>query len=266
MTRYLPEKLYLKMILLRKKHESILEKNKQSSSKLNSKPVSEIDCKSALESSNEKLSKLNSKPISEIDYKSALESTGKSLSNIPKTGLSNLLEGWEEVKIGDIFSERNEKRNDPNLELLSVTLKDGVIKRSEINSKDNSSKDKSNYKLVKPGDIVYNSMRMWQGASGISKYEGLVSPAYTVLSPKNTISSHFFKYYFKTQKMLNKFKKYSQGLTSDTWNLKYPTISQIKIKSPLSKKQKEIENFITHFLSEIDTKITLMETKTRKSK
>ncbi|WP_304123613.1 restriction endonuclease subunit S [Methanosphaera cuniculi] len=183
------------------------------------------------------------------------------MSNIPKTGLSNLLEGWEEVKIGDIFSERNEKRNDPNLELLSVTLKDGVIKRSEINSKDNSSKDKSNYKLVKPGDIVYNSMRMWQGASGISKYEGLVSPAYTVLSPKNTISSHFFKYYFKTQKMLNKFKKYSQGLTSDTWNLKYPTISQIKIKSPLSKKQKEIENFITHFLSEIDTKITLMEKK-----
>ena len=45
-------------------------------------------------------------------------------------------------------------------ELLSVTMNDGVKPRSDIEGKDNSSEDKSNYKIVRKGDMVYNSMRM----------------------------------------------------------------------------------------------------------
>ena len=142
----------------------------------------------------------------------------------------NFEDEWKTVKIKDIFDERSEK-GFSNLELLSVTLNDGVVKRSEIESKDNSNDNKTNYKHVLPEDIVYNSMRMWQGASGVSSYEGIVSPAYTILIPKN-VYSKFFGYYFKTHEMIYQFKKYSQGLTSDTWNLKYPLISEIKLKIP----------------------------------
>ena len=102
----------------------------------------------------------------------------------------NFNDAWKTVKIKDIFDERSEK-GFLDLELLSVTLNDGVIKRSEIESKDNSNENKSNYKHVLPGDIVYNSMRMWQGASGVSPYEGIVSPAYTILIPKNVYSKYF---------------------------------------------------------------------------
>ena len=150
----------------------------------------------------------------------------------------NFTDEWETVRIKDIFDERSEK-GFLDLELLSVTLNEGVIKRSEIESKDNSNENKSNYKHVLPEDIVYNSMRMWQGASGVSSYEGIVSPAYTILIPKN-VYSKFFGYYFKTNEMIHQFKKYSQGLTSDTWNLKYPLISEIKIKIPPIDEQKEI--------------------------
>ena len=122
-----------------------------------------------------------------------------------------------------------------------------MIKRSEIEEKDNSSPDRSNYKHVKKSDIVYNSMRMWQGASGVSNYEGIVSPAYTVLIPKNNIKSNFFGYYFKKQDIMRIFQKYSQGLTSDTWNLKYPLISKIKIKIPTIKEQNEITTFMDIF-------------------
>ncbi|MEE9962080.1 restriction endonuclease subunit S [Methanobrevibacter smithii] len=152
----------------------------------------------------------------------------------------NFNDTWKTVKIKDIFDERSEK-GFLDLELLSVTLNDGVIKRSEIESKDNSNENKSNYKYVLPGDIVYNSMRMWQGASGVSPYDGIVSPAYTILIPKN-VYSKYFGYYFKTNEMVYQFKKYSQGLTSDTWNLKYPLISEIKIKIPSIEEQKEITN------------------------
>ena len=166
----------------------------------------------------------------------------------------NFEDEWKTVKIKDIFDERSEK-GFSNLELLSVTLNDGVVKRSEIESKDNSNDNKSNYKHVLPEDIVYNSMRMWQGASGVSSYEGIVSPAYTILIPKN-VYSKFFSYYFKTPEIIYQFKKYSQGLTSDTWNLKYPLISDIKLKIPCIEEQKEI----TKLFETIDLKIeTIMD-------
>lgn len=151
---------------------------------------------------------------------------------------------WEEKKLEQCFLERVEK-NKPDLELLSVSISDGVKKRSEIESKDNSSDDKSNYKLVEQNDIVYNSMRMWQGASGVSEYKGIVSPAYTVLIPLDNVNSIYFSYLFKLENTINKFRKFSQGLTSDTWNLKYPLLKDIKVIVPCLNEQDKIARFLT---------------------
>ena len=118
------------------------------------------------------------------------------------------------------------------MELLSITMNDGVKPRSEIEGKDNSSEDKSNYKIVRKGDMVYNSMRMWQGANGISPCDGIVSPAYTVLMPKQEINNGYFATLFKSVTLINEFRKNSQGMTSDTWNLKYPQIETIKVQIP----------------------------------
>src|SRR5699024_2644286 len=85
---------------------------------------------------------------------------------------------WKEFKIENLLKERNERSGEG--QMLSVTINDGIVKFNELDRKDNSSKDKSNYKIVRKNDIAYNSMRMWQGASGKSDYDGIVSPAYTV--------------------------------------------------------------------------------------
>lgn len=146
---------------------------------------------------------------------------------------------WIPCKIGNCFSERSE-RGFEDLELLSVSMQNGVMRRSDIEGKDNSSENKSNYKLVKEDDIVYNSMRMWQGASGLSEFEGIVSPAYTVLTPKHGVYSRYFSYLFKMEKIIYEFRKYSQGLTSDTWNLKYPQIKDIKVMLPSYNEQVKI--------------------------
>ena len=130
------------------------------------------------------------------------------------------------------------------MDLLSVTMTEGVKMRSDIEGKDNSSEDKSNYKIVYTGDMVYNSMRMWQGASGISPYDGIVSPAYTILKPRIPISNGFFAALFKNERLINAFRKNSQGMTSDTWNLKYPQIETIKIHIPSISEQEKISEFI----------------------
>ncbi len=167
--------------------------------------------------------------------------------NEPPVRLAGFSGEWIEKKLGDCFEERNERSSEG--ELLSVTISDGIKRFSELNRRDSSSKDKSNYKVVKKGDIVYNSMRMWQGASGCSEYDGIVSPAYTVLIPKAGINPHFFAFFFKNPALIDKFRIYSQGLTSDTWNLKYPSFSQIAIRYPESMEE---QGLLSNFLSEVN--------------
>lgn len=165
---------------------------------------------------------------------------------------------WQELKIGEIFEHRTERNNnEDNDNLLSVTQDRGVIEQSETSKPDISNSDKSNYKLVYKGDLVYNSMRMWQGASGVSEFNGIVSPAYTILKSKENFNPLFFGHLFKTKNMIHLFQRYSQGLTSDMWNLKYDKISQIKLNAPILGEQ----NKIAAYLIKIDEKINLISNK-----
>ena len=159
---------------------------------------------------------------------------------------------WEQRKLGECFSERVE--SDPNGELISVTIGSGIKKFSELGRHDNSNDDKSKYKKVVVGDIAYNSMRMWQGASGYSPYNGIVSPAYTVITPFSGIDSKFFAYMFKREDMIHTFQIRSQGITSDNWNLKFPTLSEIPVMLPITVEE---QTAIAGYLTILDTLITL---------
>ena len=168
---------------------------------------------------------------------------------------------WEQRKLGDCFDERNESM--PDGELISVTINDGIRKFSELGRHDNSNDDKSKYKKVCVGDIAYNSMRMWQGASGYSPYEGIVSPAYTVLSPKMVVVSRCLAYQFKLPEMIHTFQVNSQGITSDNWNLKYPAFSEIEVAVA---KQTEEQELIASFFTNLDNLITLHQRELEKLK
>ena len=170
-------------------------------------------------------------------------SSSNGLEKRPKLRFPGFDEPYKQCHIGDIYAERSQ-RGASDMVLLSVTMNDGVIPRSEIEGKDNSSADKSNYKVVLMGDMVYNSMRMWQGANGISPYDGIVSPAYTVLMPKIPISNGYFAALFKSPNLINEFRKNSQGMTSDTWNLKYPQIETIKVHIPPLSEQNRVADML----------------------
>ena len=178
---------------------------------------------------------------------------------LPKIRYANFSSSWEQHKLKEVTQEVNDKSSDG--ELLSVTINDGIVKNSTLERKNNSSKDKSKYKKVEIGDIAYNSMRMWQGASGISRYSGIVSPAYTVFRVnKNVLNNIFLGYLIKTPEMTWKFRINSQGLTSDTWNLKYPLFSEINIRIPSLKEQICLANLLRSVDKTIDSQQKQLKT------
>jgi len=160
-------------------------------------------------------------------------------------------EPWQDYHLGELFKERVETGRE-DLPLLAITSDRGVINREEIEKKDSSSEDKSKYKRIVPGDIGYNTMRMWQGVSAISALEGIVSPAYTICIPqKSRIYGLFAAYLFKYPPIVNLFYRYSQGLVSDTLSLKLPLFSQIKVTIPQLAEQKQIASVLADCDKEI---------------
>jgi type I restriction enzyme S subunit len=140
---------------------------------------------------------------------------------------------WVCAKLGDLFGERVE-RGRIDLSLLSITADRGVVPRDELAKRDTSSEDKSKYLRIAPGDIGYNTMRMWQGVSALSTLEGIVSPAYTICCPTNRINGKFAAHFFKFPHTIHQFHRYSQGLVDDTLNLKFPSFSVIEVVIPES--------------------------------
>jgi type I restriction enzyme S subunit len=172
-----------------------------------------------------------------------------------KKRLAGFSEEWKEYALGEMFRERNEVRYD-HLPLLSVG-QNGIYPQADSTKKDTSNTDKSKYKRICPNDIGYNTMRMWQGRSALSDLEGIVSPAYTIITPKPNAKSSFFASLFKTPKLMNLFWRNSQGLVDDTLNCKFKDFSIIKIRLP----EKAEQVAIAEVLQAADAECALLRRK-----
>ena len=140
------------------------------------------------------------------------------------------------------------------MEILSVSVAKGIYPASESNRDTNPGASLANYKVVHKGDVVYNSMRMWQGAVGSSDYDGIVSPAYVVARPVIELDSTCFGYLLKRPEMLYKYLCDSQGNSKDTQTLKYNRFADIEVTMPVNLEEQRV---ISACLGRVDTLITL---------
>jgi len=163
---------------------------------------------------------------------------------------------WETYKFGDLFKERVETGRD-DLALLSITADDGVVYQEDTGRKNTSNEDKSKYRRICVNDIGYNTMRMWQGRSSLSDKEGIVSPAYTIVTPTDKVCPAYAAYLFKLPALVHVFYRHSQGLVSDTWNLKFNHFKKITWQVPSIDEQCKVATVI----SSADKEITVLQQK-----
>ena len=159
-------------------------------------------------------------------------------------------------RLGDFFSNRREK-GAVGLSTLSITLDHGIVDRDSIDRKMETNLLADEHLLGKSGDIAYNMMRMWQGASGLIERDGLLSPAYVVLAPKQEINSRYAAYLFKSPRLIYLFWAYSYGLTNDRLRLYFNDFRRIPVEIPPISEQTKIANFLTA----VDEKISQLTQK-----
>jgi type I restriction enzyme, S subunit len=146
---------------------------------------------------------------------------------------------WEEKKAEKLFANRVEK-GEAGLPIYSVTINDGMIKRSSLDRDFDDIAEPEGNKKAHSHDIAYNMMRMWQGASGVALEDCMVSPAYIVLAPRKEVNSIFFGYLFKLPQYLQKLTSHSHGLTLDRLRLYYKNFAEIPLLYPSIREQKRI--------------------------
>ena len=163
--------------------------------------------------------------------------------------LGDVPEHWAALPYRALFAEVKE-RGHPDEEMLSVTITKGVIPQrallADSSKKDSSNLDRSAYKLVLPGDIAYNKMRAWQGAVGVSAYQGIVSPAYVVERPRDGTSSRYLHYLLRTPAFAKEAERWSYGITSDMWSLRPEHFKMIYGCLPPLDEQAAIVRYLDH--------------------
>jgi type I restriction enzyme S subunit len=169
---------------------------------------------------------------------------------------------WSTVRVGSLFREASDAGID-GLPMLSVSIHSGISDKelddNEMERKVSRSEDRTLYKRVKPGDLVYNQMRAWQGAFGAAKIEGLVSPAYVVARPGRAVVPRFIEYLLRAPAAMEEIRRRSRGITDFRLRLYWNEFKNIRIALPPLAEQSQIAAFLDRKLSQINRQIDLID-------
>ena len=160
---------------------------------------------------------------------------------------------WRVYKVKNICRIRGEK-NRPQAQVLSVYRELGVVVKAERNDNHNvTSEDTSSYKYVLPNDLVVNKMKAWQGSMGISRFEGIVSPAYYVFKIiSDEIYPMYIHYLLRNVAYLPEYRRLSGGIRPGQWDLSIENLQNIPILIPPYDNQCRIVSYLDRKCSQID--------------
>ena len=168
---------------------------------------------------------------------------------------------WRVLRNFAIFSDRSD-RGYPHLLPFSVTQQSGVIPQEYSSDQIVRSSSKTeNGKRVCRGDLVYNKMRMWQGAVGVAPAEGRVSTAYVVCQPIRDLIPEFFEYLYRTPLYMTQSFRFSYGGCKDQYCLYPKDFKNIYTIFPPKPEQAQIANFLDRKTGQIDELIRIKERK-----
>ena len=227
-----------------------LEEQKQIAKYLDWK-INEID--KLIEKEQIKLSNFNylRKTLINTVVFQGLDKNKKIYRDIKLTWFKKTPYDWKQVKIKYIFSERVEKNHSEEQFLVSSQSMGVIPKKQYLTRTVEVLKDFHLLKLVKKGDFVI-SLRSFQGGIEYSDFQGIISPAYTILVlDKNVMLPMYFKYLGKTFDFIQLLKTCVTGIREGQ-NIDYSKLKNHVISIPTQQEQIDIVNYLDSNIKLID--------------
>ena len=155
---------------------------------------------------------------------------------------------WQLSKIGNLYTQRNEKVSDKDYQPLSVTMQ-GILPQLATAAKTD---DGDNRKLVRVGDFAINSRSDRRGSCGISPLDGSVSLINIILTPRTAMHPGYYNWLFHTTLFADEFYKWGHGIVADLWTTRWQEMKSITVPVPEYAEQERIAAFLNAECAEID--------------
>jgi len=157
--------------------------------------------------------------------------------------LGEVPEHWGQRRMKFLFKERVQK-GFPDEPLLAATQSKGVVRKSDYGSRTVTAvKDLHLLKLVEEGDFVI-SLRSFQGGIELAHCRGIISPAYTVLTPREEALIRYFRYFLKSQAFIDSMTLFVTGIREGQ-NIDYSRLARAFLPVP-GEEAAAIVRFLDH--------------------
>jgi type I restriction enzyme S subunit len=162
---------------------------------------------------------------------------------------------WETHRLDGIF-RRRKVTGVGELESLSVFTELGVVPRSSQEwSYKALGESLDDYLLVEPGDLVFNKLRTWQGAIGLSRYRGIVSPAYFVCRARREIDARYFHHLLRSLPWIQELKRISKWMPPNQNDIAWDELKSMEVPVPSLHEQRAIGDYLDRKTAGIDALI-----------
>ena len=162
----------------------------------------------------------------------------------PELRFLGFTDAWEQRKADYIFKSITDKGY-PELPVLSASQELGMVYRDQ-NGIDiqHDKKNETLYKRVLPGQFVIH-LRSFQGGFAYSEVNGITSPAYTVMSFKNSSEQYglFWKHVFKSETFIKRLETITYGIR-DGRSISFSDFKSLILQYPSFSEQKLIGDSI----------------------
>jgi type I restriction enzyme S subunit len=162
--------------------------------------------------------------------------------------LGDIPEHWETKRSKFLWTETTNLSKEGNEQLLSVSQYVGV----KTNKNESRSENLIGYKKVCKDNLVTNIMLAWLGGLGISNFDGVVSPAYSIYQASNEILPRFAHYLYRTKIYLDEFARRSSGIVSSRWRMYTDDFGEVRTILPPKPEQEAIANFLDETCGKLD--------------
>ena len=184
----------------------------------------------------------------------------KNGAKVPELRFAGFADDWEERKLGDILSERNDQMPETNeYPLMSFVQGKGVTPKGERYNRSFLVKDsEKKYKKTKLGDFIYSSNNLETGSIGFNRTgKAVISPVYSIFESKKARESLFIGIMSARKDFISEMVRFRQGVVYGQWRIHESDFLNINIKIPNDKEQ----HLIISLFESIDNTIALHQRK-----
>lgn len=147
---------------------------------------------------------------------------------------------WAVERSKRLFSVRDERSEEGNEKLLTVSHITGITRRSEKDVYMFEAEDKAGYKRCYANDFVVNTLWAWMGAMGVSPLDGIVSPDYHVYTPHGALLPEFMEALCRSRPFVAEVNRWSKGVWSSRLRLYPEAFFEMRLPVPPIEEQRSI--------------------------